>query len=321
MLFPRLSFAPLLFFYTVLGCLSQFCLTNEEKDVVGAILKKIPPLPWPQILQSFLTEVNGDAHMGKLTELQKQYPLLGDENFHGGYVELALRNLPLYKDYGHMKDDSDWERRLLLRIMLYRRPIHFQTEHSKFAGTFNTFESYLHIGAIELEINLLQSKQYSAALRNVQIRLLTHAALRSSTARNLTSLPIPARFDLFGQSLEVMMLSNYKSDTRLINSNLWYAASLWKHLNGILQSTEKEPWNNALHFLLGQVSFENFGIDRALNERLCRLKRVYSKLPNDLLIIFLDYCNFIARMLPFRNAPLRLRIEEKLRSFNVMFFL
>ena len=316
MLYPSLSLALFLFLYSVRGCYTRFCQTDEEKNVVEAILEKIPPLPWPQSFHSVRNYVDGEADIGKLTELQKQNPLLGDEWINGGYFELALRNLPLNEEYSHMKNkNSDWERRLLLRVMLCRRPISFSTENGELVNTLNIFESYIHISAIELEIELLLKHQFCRALLNVQLRIMAYAAFRSSIAQNMFSLQAPEKYSLVEQSLEVMELSKPSNNIRAESSNIWFAAVLWKHLNTILQSAKNKKWKTVLHFLLAPISVENCSVDRALYDRLCRLNRVSSKLPHDVFLIFLEYCNFVAQMLPFRDAPLRPRIDGMLKNF------
>ena len=198
MLFSYLSFAPLLLFIsTVLCCYTQFCKTSEERDAVERIVKKISPLPWPECFHALLNYVDGDEDVRKLTELQMQNPFLGDERLIGGYFELELRNISLYKD-GLRNENSNWERHLLLRMLLFRRPISFKTERGKLVGATNTFESFLHIAAVELETDLLLRQKDCRALLNIQVLVQRYFSFRSDTARKIVSLPVSAKFDLVG---------------------------------------------------------------------------------------------------------------------------
>ena len=135
-------------------------MTDDEIIVVERALKKLSPNPFTAMRLLSKDIVN-------LTNLQKQKPLLGDENLTVGYLELALRNLQLYKDYEHLIiGDASWERRILLRAMLYRRSSYRQTEKGKVIEILNPAESYLHIGAAELEIDLLQRQGHHCKRRN-----------------------------------------------------------------------------------------------------------------------------------------------------------
>ena len=305
----RILPASFLFLNTSYGSHTRFCQSAQEKLAVNKIIEKYRPMNWPE---SFLIFRKDLKDVDELTDLQKQNPLLGDQDLQGGYLELALRNLEFFRSSSDLNgNDSDWHRRLLIRTMLYRLPLHRLAEHGQTIGNRNPFESYMHLTAIELEVDLMLRQQYSCPLQNIKVLLQEYFSSHSGIERRILTSLYTGKHDLSKQPYEIQCLNEIMqndSNSRVSSLNLWYAGALWNHLTAMSNNSQcaslKSPFKLLPH--------KNISLDKALHDRLDRLQNTTREISSDVVLLFLGYCYFVARMLPFENAHYRPVIEYKL---------